>query len=70
MYLLQSDSVISGNLFAAVKQLADSEIQLLKVIENSKTVDNKNITNTMSAKKGAKKSGKASNVNKNLNAYD
>nr|XP_031839084.1 histone deacetylase 6 isoform X2 [Nomia melanderi] len=57
-----SDSVISGNLFAAVKQLADSEIQLLKVIENSKKVDNKNITNTMSAKKGAKKSGKASNV--------
>lgn len=70
MYLLQSDSVISGNLFAAVKQLADSEIQLLKVIENSKKVDNKNITNTMSAKKGAKKSGKASNVNKNPNSHD
>ncbi|XP_076657244.1 histone deacetylase 6 isoform X2 [Halictus rubicundus] len=57
-----SDSVISGNLFAAAKQLADSEIQLLKVIENSKKPNKKSNTNTMSSRKGAKKSGKTSNV--------
>ncbi|XP_076299749.1 histone deacetylase 6 isoform X1 [Lasioglossum baleicum] len=57
-----SDSVISGNLFAAVKQLADSEIQLLKVIENSKRPNKKSSTSTMSSRKVAKKSGKTSNV--------
>ncbi|XP_053996185.1 histone deacetylase 6 isoform X2 [Hylaeus anthracinus] len=59
-----SDSVISGNLFAAAKQLADSEIQLIKVIENSKSTNNKSITSkmSMSVKKGAKKSAKTSSV--------
>nr|XP_033334353.1 histone deacetylase 6 isoform X1 [Megalopta genalis] len=59
---LTSDSVISGNLFAAAKQLADSEIQLLKVIQNSKKANNKNNTSTMSSGKSAKKSGETSNV--------
>ncbi|CAL7939697.1 unnamed protein product [Xylocopa violacea] len=59
-----SDSVIRKDLFAAAKQLADSEIELIKTIENSKKTNNKNIKNTMSVteKKSAKKSAKASNV--------
>ena len=58
-----SDSVISGNLFAAAKQLADCEVQLIKAIENSKA-NRKGIANTMSmtAKKSGKKSAKAFNV--------
>ena len=60
--------MISGNLFAAAKQLADSEIQLIKAIENSKA-NKKGIANAMSmtAKKSAKKSAKAFNVNMSRN---
>ncbi|XP_076621765.1 histone deacetylase 6 isoform X1 [Colletes latitarsis] len=59
-----SDSVISGNLFAAAKQLADSEIQLIKAIENSKGKDNNSIIGnmSMSVKKSAKKSAKTSSI--------
>nr|XP_012150675.1 PREDICTED: histone deacetylase 6 isoform X3 [Megachile rotundata] len=64
-YLMQmSDPVISRNLFTAAKQLADSEIQLIKAIESSKKINNKNITSNMSMthKRDTKKSVKASNV--------
>lgn len=51
--------MICKDLFTAVKQLADSEIELIKTIENSKKTNNiKNIKNTMSTtdKKSVKKS--------------
>lgn len=59
-----SDSVICKNLYSAVKQLADSEIELIKAIENSEKINNRNIKNTMSVtdKKSAKKSAKTFNV--------
>lgn len=63
---LQSNSMICEDLFTAVKQLADSEIELIKTIENSKKINNiKNIKNTMSTtdKKSVKKSTKVFNVN-------
>lgn len=63
--------MISGNLFTAAKQLADSEIQLIKAIENSKKINNKSITSNMSVthKKGTKKSIKVSNVSVNFRIY-
>ncbi|CAK9827838.1 Histone deacetylase 6 [Anthophora retusa] len=59
-----SDTVIKNDLFTAAKQLVDSEIKLIKTIENSKTINKKNIKNTMSMtnKKCARKSPKAFNV--------
>ncbi|XP_031365832.1 histone deacetylase 6 isoform X2 [Apis dorsata] len=60
-----SNSMICKDLFTAVKQLADSEIELIKTIENSKKTNNiKNIKNTMSTtdKKSVKKSTKVFNV--------
>lgn len=57
--------MICKDLFAAVKQLADSEIQLIKTIENSKNLNIKSIM-SMADKKSAKKPEKVFNVNINL----
>ena len=56
------------NLLTAVKQLADSEIELIKTIKDSEKINTKNIKNTMSVtdKERPKKSTKPFNVSINL----
>lgn len=56
------------NLLTAVKQLADSEIELIKTIKDSEKINTKNIKNTMSVtdKERLKKSAKPFNVSINL----
>jgi len=53
---------VSLDLFTAAKQLADSEIELIKVIENSNKCQRTAVNMFMNAKK-TKKSGKSKNVN-------
>ncbi|KAK9306620.1 hypothetical protein QLX08_002802 [Tetragonisca angustula] len=59
-----SDSMTCKNLLTAVKQLADSEIELIKTIKDSEKINTKNIKNTMSVtdKERPKKSTKPFNV--------
>lgn len=60
--------MICKNLLTAVKQLADSEIELIKTINDSEKINTKNIKNTMSMtdKERLKKSAKPFNVSINL----
>ena len=60
--ILQTESTVNLDLFTAAKQLADSEIELIKVIENS-TKCQRTATNMLSNAKKTKKPGKSKNVN-------
>ncbi|KAK2589243.1 hypothetical protein KPH14_002044 [Odynerus spinipes] len=59
-----SQTGLGGNLFDAVRQLAESEIQLIKAIEESTMDCQKNTTDLIpnTKKKNAKKSSKLSNI--------
>ncbi|XP_011060052.1 PREDICTED: histone deacetylase 6 isoform X1 [Acromyrmex echinatior] len=56
-----TESTVNLDLFTAAKQLADSEIELIKVIENS-TKCQRTATNMLSNAKKTKKSGKSKNA--------
>ncbi|XP_018376605.1 PREDICTED: histone deacetylase 6 isoform X2 [Trachymyrmex cornetzi] len=56
-----TEPTVNLNLFAAAKQLADSEIELIKVIENS-TKCQRTTTNMLSNAKKTKKPGKSKNA--------
>jgi len=53
---------VNLDLFTAAKQLADSEIELIKVIENSSKCQ-RTATNMFTNAKKTKKQGKSKNVN-------
>jgi len=59
---LQSESTANSDLFTAAKQLAESEIELIKTIQNSSKCQ-KTVTNMYTGIKKIKKSGKSRNVN-------
>ncbi|XP_012219597.1 histone deacetylase 6 isoform X2 [Linepithema humile] len=56
-----AESAVSSDLFTAAKQLADSEIELIKTIENSSACQ-RSVTNMFASVKKTKKSGKSRNV--------
>lgn len=66
--MLQAESTVSSDLFTAAKQLADSEIELIKAIENS-SVCQRSVTNMFASVKKTKKSGKSRNVKKSRNIH-
>lgn len=57
-----------SDLFTAAKQLADSEIELIKVIESSSKCQ-RSTTNMFESVKKTKKPGKSKNVNINNLLY-
>lgn len=60
-----------SDLFTAAKQLADSEIELIKVIESSSKCQ-RTVTNMYESetRKKTRKPGKSKNVNTLLNIFD